>query len=206
MKKITIMLVSLITAFSFLFGFNISNVNAQEDQYVSYEPISEERMSELLDEYDSVKVYSNARSGTHSVTRCIYDKSFSYGRIGYHPDTPRWTSATGYSVSKTKSRNFSISVTAGVTKNASITIGAAASNTETFAYQFGLTNAEIEQVRRGEKLTRLGVFASTRKQMFEADIYDNTSGQLLSKTTYAYVTTWDSAGNKGEVSYHVCLN
>lgn len=59
---------------------------------------------------------------------------------------------------------------------------------------------------RGEKLTRLGVFASTRKQMFEADIYDNTSGQLLSKTTYAYVTTWDSAGNKGEVSCHVCLN
>lgn len=207
MKKLTILLVSFVTAFSFLFGFNVLDVSAQENQYVSYEPVSDERMAELLDEYDSVKIYSRARSGTHSVTRRVYDKTFPYSRIGYHPDTPRWTSATGYSVSKTKSRSFSISVSASnVTKTASISIGAASTSSETFTYQFGLTDSEINQVRNQGKLTRLGVYAKVQKQMFEADIYDNVTGQRLSTTTYPHVTTWDKAGNKGEVSYYINLN
>lgn len=174
----------------------------KKDEYITCENLSNEQEAKLLDKYNSVTVY---RSGTHSKTTVLSDKTSSYGFIGYHPDTPNWSTATGYSVSSSKTVSFNISVNYEITNKASIKIGAAASNTTTFSKIYNLTNKEIDSIRNHGNRSRLGVFAKVRKKVVNYKIYDNTTGLLLQDYNYAYITTWDGDGNINEVDYHVQL-
>lgn len=208
MKKISYLLTATLIICSVCFS-NVIQIKAldnenkdNENKYVTYEELTKDEELKLLDEYDSVTVY---RSGTHSTTSVISDKTTSYGFIGYHPDTPRWDTATGYSVSRSKTVNFNITFSYNITNDTNIKIGAAASDTTTFSKIYNLTDKEIASIRYNNNRSRLGVYAKVRRQVVNYKIYDNTTGLLLQNFNYGYVTTWDGDGNINEVDYSVEL-
>lgn len=203
MKKISCLLISILMVCSV--GFcNITQANAldNKNEYITYEKLTIDEELRLLEDYDSVTVY---RSGTHSTSTILSDKTTAYGFIGYHPDTSIWDTATGYSVSTSKTVKFEISLNYKVTNDTTIKIGAASSNTSTFSRVYTLTDDEIKSVRYDGNRTKLGVYAKVRKKVVNYKIYDNTTGLLLQNFNYAYITTWDGDGVQNKVDYRVEL-
>ena len=204
MKKIIsyLLICTLCTCSMFILNINETKALEKNDAYVTHDNLTAEEKMKLLDEYNSVVVY---RSGTHSTDTVLSDKTDPYGFIGYHPNTPNWTTATGYSVSSSKTVNFNISVSFNIKNAATIKIGAASSSTKTFSNIYTLTDKEIDSIRNKGNRSRLGVYAKVRKKVVNYKIYDNATGLLLQDYNYVYLTTWDADNNINEVDYHVKL-
>lgn len=203
MKKIiSYLLIATLFTGSFCFSDITETKALEKKEYVTNEKLSKEEELDLLNKYDTVTVYS---SGTHSTMTILDESTSKYGFVGYHPQTPNWKTATGYSVSTSKTVSFKVSLNYNVTNDFSIKIGAAASNTTTHSDVYDLTDAEKNLVRNKGYRTRLGVYAKVKREVVNYKIYDNATGQLLQNFNHATITTWDGAGVKGEVDYRVEL-
>lgn len=206
--KIKNLIVSSLSIFLFI-STNLIRISALENEYISLTPLSNDEISKLLETYEYVTVYNNqsARtSGTHSTYSVKNSSTSNYAFVNYHPNSTRWSTATGYSISSSKTVSFNIAVTfTNYDGTASIKIGAAASSTTTYSESFELTDADKVKVNKNGYRTRLGVYAKVKREVWHYKVYDNASGALINEFDQPYVTTWDAEGIKNEVDYKIRL-
>ncbi len=165
-----------------------------ENTYISYTELSKNEMIALFENgYKEIIVYNNTgarTSGTHSVTTCTSMKKKSYGWLGYSKDCFHETYTAVHL--NNNSYNFSVSL-GGV--GVSFPVDGFSNGTGTGV--ISLTESEKSKVKSGSYYSCIRFKGYATWAKYSCKIYSNTSGELISTTSYTYTYTYKNNKNKG---------